>query len=378
MARVKFGDVVRETKGKVDRNNNPYEFYVAGDHMDSEDLTIHRHGCFATDDVGPAFIREFKRGQVLYGSRRTYLKKVAVADFDGVTANTTFVLETKDQGVLMQKLLPFIMLSEGFTTWSVGKSKGSTNPYVLFSDLADYEFELPPIALQKELSDLLWQMFHLQEQYNRLIKASDELVKSQFIAEFGDPRENPNGYSYSALRGIADITSGITKGRKTKEANLVRVPYICTANVQNGYIDWSETKYIEATTEEISLYSLYDDDVLMIEGGDPDKVGRGCLAGQVPNQCIYQNHVFRVRLNKDAILPEFFARYILLPSTKQYFLECAKQTTGIATINKRQLSDLGVMYPPLNLQKRYLATAQQLDKSKFVVQKATQLLQCML
>ena len=183
MAKVKFGDVVRETKGKVDRNNNPYEFYVAGDHMDSEDLTIHRHGCFATDDVGPAFIREFKRGQVLYGSRRTYLKKVAVADFDGVTANTTFVLETKDQGVLMQELLPFIMLSEGFTAWSVGKSKGSTNPYVLFSDLADYEFELPPIALQKELSDLLWQMFRLQEQYNRLIKASDELVKSQFLGE---------------------------------------------------------------------------------------------------------------------------------------------------------------------------------------------------
>ena len=168
MAKVKFGDVVRETKGKVDRNNNPYEFYVAGDHIDSEDLTIHRHGCFATDDVGPAFIREFKRGQVLYGSRRTYLKKVAVADFDGVTANTTFVLETKDQGVLMQELLPFIMLSEGFTAWSVGKSKGSTNPYVLFSDLADYEFELPPIALQKELSDLLWQMFRLQEQYSDL------------------------------------------------------------------------------------------------------------------------------------------------------------------------------------------------------------------
>ena len=112
-----------------------------------------------------------------------------------------------------------------------------------------------------------------------------------------------------------------------------------------------------------------------IEGGDPDKVGRGCLAGQVPNQCIYQNHVFRVRLNKDAILPEFFARYILLPSTKQYFLECAKQTTGIATINKRQLSDLGVMYPPLNLQKRYLATAQQLDKSKHSAQKALEDLQ---
>lgn len=80
MSRVKFGDVVKDVKINIDRLNNPYEYYVAGDHMDSEDLTIHRKGCFTTDDVGPAFIRVFKPGQILYGSRRTYLKKIAVAD----------------------------------------------------------------------------------------------------------------------------------------------------------------------------------------------------------------------------------------------------------------------------------------------------------
>ena len=91
MAKVKFGDVVRETKEKVDRSNNPYKFYVAGDHMDTEDLSIRRKGCFATDDVGPAFIRVFHEGQDLYGSRRTYLKKISVSDIDGVNANTTLV-----------------------------------------------------------------------------------------------------------------------------------------------------------------------------------------------------------------------------------------------------------------------------------------------
>ena len=86
MSKVKFGDIVKDVKFNVDRDNNPYEFYVAGDHMDSEDLNIRRRGRFATDDVGPAFTRIFKKGQVLYGSRRTYLKKVAVADFEGITA----------------------------------------------------------------------------------------------------------------------------------------------------------------------------------------------------------------------------------------------------------------------------------------------------
>ena len=161
--------------------------------------------------------------------------------------------------------------------------------------------------------------------------------------------------------------SGITKGRKVKDTELVRVPYVCTANVQNGFIDWSETKCIDATADEIQKYSLFADDILMIEGGDPDKVGRGCLAGVLPNQCIYQNHVFRVRVNKTLLRPEFLAAYILLPSTKSYFLSCAKQTTGIATINKKQLSELQIMYPSLEQQDQYLSFVRHLDKSKYLI-----------
>lgn len=180
MSRVKFGDVVKDVKINIDRLNNPYEYYVAGDHMDSEDLTIHRKGCFTTDDVGPAFIRVFKPGQILYGSRRTYLKKIAVADFEGVCANTTFVFETKDPHAFEQRLLPFIMLSKDFTTWSIAKSKGSTNPYVLFSDLADFEFELPPLEEQKVLVDKLWAAYRLKEAYKKLLVATDEMVKSKY------------------------------------------------------------------------------------------------------------------------------------------------------------------------------------------------------
>ena len=182
---------------------------------------------------------------------------------------------------------------------------------------------------------------------------------------FGDPIENPYGFPCAPLREVSDIMSGITKGRKPKMTALTRVPYICTANVQNGFIDWSEMKYIEATEDEIVKYALLEDDILMIEGGDADKVGRGCMAGKLPESCIYQNHVFRVRVDKALIEPAFLAAYILLPSTKAYFLWCAKQTTGIATINKKQLSELQVMYPSLEEQRRYLQIVQQSDKSKF-------------
>ena len=199
MSKVKFGDIVKDVKNNVDRDNNPYEFYVAGDHMDSEDLNIRRRGRFATDDVGPAFTRIFKKGQVLYGSRRTYLKKVAVADFDGICANTTFVFESKDPAAFEQRLLPFLMLSEGFTNWSIAHSKGSTNPYVLFSDLASYEFDLPSLAEQKVLAEKLWAAYEVKQSYLKMIAATEEMVKAQFIEMFGDPLLNNKGWPIMTL-----------------------------------------------------------------------------------------------------------------------------------------------------------------------------------
>jgi type I restriction enzyme S subunit len=182
MSKICFGDVVRDVKKNVDRTNNPYEFFVAGDHMDTEELRISRRGSFAVPpEPGPAFIRAFKPGQILYGSRRTYLKKVAVADFEGICANTTFVLETKDDNVFLQSLLPFLMYSERFTQYSINNSKGSTNPYILFSDLAKYEFNLPPIEEQHKLSELLWAANSAWEAYKNLLSTTDELVKSQFL-----------------------------------------------------------------------------------------------------------------------------------------------------------------------------------------------------
>jgi type I restriction enzyme S subunit len=92
---------------------------------------------------------------VLYGSRRTYLRKVAVPDFEGVTSNTTFVLEPKDPAVLLPELLPYLMSTDSFHSYSIQQSKGSVNPYINFSDLAGYEFALPPLDEQRRIADAL-------------------------------------------------------------------------------------------------------------------------------------------------------------------------------------------------------------------------------
>ena len=218
MAKVKFGDIVKEVKNNVDRANNPYEFYVAGDHMDSEDLNIRRRGRFATDDVGPAFIRIFKPGQILYGSRRTYLKKVAVADFEGICSNTTFVLETKDENKFHQGLLPFVMLSDEFTKWSVSHSKGSTNPYILFSDLANYEFELPPIDEQKRLAEKLWAAYEVKQSYLNMIAATDEMVKAQFVEMFSSTPK-------VCVNSLVDTNWGTSPDSSSYNENGIGMPF---------------------------------------------------------------------------------------------------------------------------------------------------------
>jgi len=146
--KVRFGDVVEQVKDKVDPATSGLERYVAGEHMDTDDLKIRRWGIIGDGYLGPAFHMRFKPGQVLYGSRRTYLRKVAVADFEGITANTTYVLESKNPDLLLPNFLPYLMQTDTFHEHSIQQSKGSVNPYINFSDLAWFEFALPPIEEQ--------------------------------------------------------------------------------------------------------------------------------------------------------------------------------------------------------------------------------------
>jgi type I restriction enzyme, S subunit len=153
--RVRFGEVVRQLKEEVDPRSGEVERYVAGEHMETENVHIRKWGMVGDGYLGPAFIRRFRKGQVLYGSRRTYLKKVAVAEWDGVTANTTFVLEAIESK-LIQELLPWLMLSERFTRRSIRESKGPTNPYINFPEIAKFEFALPPLEQQRRVAEILW------------------------------------------------------------------------------------------------------------------------------------------------------------------------------------------------------------------------------
>ncbi|MBR4876393.1 MAG: restriction endonuclease subunit S, partial [Rhodocyclaceae bacterium] len=157
------------------------------------------------------------------------------------------------------------------------------------------------------------------------------------------------------LRDAADIVAGITLGRKTKETELINVPYMRVANVKDGELDTSDMKTVLATKREIEKLTLRDGDLLLTEGGDPDKLGRGaCWRNQLP-LCIHQNHIFRVRLPSDIYDPDFVSFQVGSPYGKAYFFAHAKKTTGIATINQGVLGAFPLLSPPLAEQRRIAA-----------------------
>lgn len=200
-SKVTFGDVAIQMKGSVDRDNTDLKYYVKGEHMNSEDVHIREFGELTDEYLGPAFIRHFKEGDILYGSRRTYLKKVAVAHFEGITSNTTFVINAKEN-VIDKRILPFLMLSDKFTEHSIMHSKGSVNPYINWKDLANHEFLLPPKEQQAELAELLWAMDDMIEKDLEVLERLQDFIKL-YIEDFFT--ETNIGLDKIRLSKIADI-----------------------------------------------------------------------------------------------------------------------------------------------------------------------------
>jgi len=364
---TKFGDVVHEVKINVDRDNNPYEFYIAGDHMDSEDLTIHRKGHFATDDVGPAFTRIFKPGQILYGSRRTYLKKIAVADFEGICANTTFVLETKDNCVFLQSLLPFIMLSDKFTEWSVSHSKGSTNPYVLFSDLASYEFELPSLEEQSILSKKLWEAYRLKESYKRLLTATDEMVKSQFIEMFGNPLSSKQK---NELKKLGECCSINPRRPNINLHDTDKVSFVPMSAVsENGHlVDMIDEEYGKVKK---GFTYFENNDVLFAKITPCMENGKGAIAHGLTNGIGMGSTEFHVLRPIDEISsPYWLLALTQMPVFRERAAKNMSGTGGQKRVGASYLEHFMVGLPSIEEQRHFETIYKQVDKSKFELRKS--------
>jgi type I restriction enzyme S subunit len=165
----------------------------------------------------------------------------------------------------------------------------------------------------------------------------------------------PASWAWTTLGEIAEVVGGVTKDtKKQSDPALPEVPYLRVANVQRGYLDLREITKIRVPESTLAKLRLQPGDVLLNEGGDRDKLGRGWVwNGQIPN-CIHQNHVFRARLPEETVLPRFLAWYINYPA-RQWFDQHAAQSVNLASISLSTIKQLPVPLPPLDEQDRIVA-----------------------
>mgnify|MGYP001581632462 CR=1 FL=1 len=234
-----------------------------------------------------------------------------------------------------------------------GTKRGATVHSLQSGFLESLPAPMPSLVEQERIVNLLDEADELRKLSAQADRRTNALIPSLFQEMINENAKKP--HDRVKLEQVAEVVSGVAKGRKFNGRQPVEVPYLRVANVQAGYLDLSEIKTIQALPEEVEVLALRKGDVLLTEGGDFDKLGRGAMLEQDLPICIYQNHVFRVRVEQSKLNPVYFAKFLLTGEARGYFLGCAKRTTNLASINMTQLRALPVPLPPLPLQKEFAA-----------------------
>ena len=271
--RVAFGDVVRLS---TERSSNPetagFERYVGLEHLDPGELTIRRWGRVA---IGTTFTSVFRPGQVLFGKRRAYLRKVAVPDFSGVCSSDIYVLESRDEDQLLPKLLPFVCQTDAFFQHAIGTSAGSLSPRTNWQNLAAYEFSLPHLDEQHQMANLLMRIEATSCALQDGHAALTTLRKSTLCNSFGQLLADP-AVRRVPVAQVGEVLLGRQRAPQHEDGPSMR-PYLRAANVFDGYIDTADVKSMNFSSSEYQRYRLEHGDILLNEGQSRELVGRSAI-----------------------------------------------------------------------------------------------------
>jgi type I restriction enzyme S subunit len=366
---VQLGKICQLGKDSVNPQESPGVPYVGLEHIDSGEPQLRRWG--SSSEVKSSK-KHFIPGDVLYGKLRPYLDKAVLAEFEGICSTDILVLKA-DRNLTISEFLIHILHTQPFLSYAINTTSGTNLPRTRWTSLRNFNLALPPLPEQRRIAHVLNAIQREIAAQDDLIAAAREVKRSLMHrlftygpgpepaptkeTEFGDV---PEHWDVRRLGKCAFVQTGVTKGRKLEGHRTIKVPYLRVANVQDGYLDLSEIKYIRIRASELERYSLQMGDVVLTEGGDFDKLGRGFIwRGQIP-QCIHQNHVFAVRANRETLLPEYLAYLVQSDYSKAYFLKVAHRTTNLASINSTKLKALPTLVPTLEEQEEItnlLATA---------------------
>ena len=357
MAKVKLGDVAIE---KRETWTGPTQGVpiVGLEHLVPGEVTLSSWD----SDSDNTFSKMFRKDQVLLGRRRVYLKKAVIAPFDGICSGDITVIEAIP-GKISSRLLPFVIQNERFFDYAMQGSAGSLSPRVKWEHLKDYEFNLPDYENQDCLADKLWSALKLKESYQRLLVATDEMVKSRFIEEFNNP-EIPKVSMSELCTTFIDGDWIEAKDQSDSGYRLVQTGNVGVCE----YVEKEEhARFVsEDTFKRLNCTEIHPGDILFSRL--PDPIGRCCMIPQGFQKAITAVDCTIIRL-KDNCLPEYLMVYTTTNMYSEQIKTCITGTTR-QRISRGNLAKIQVPLPTTDCQQSFVNLVHQADKSKFELKQA--------
>lgn len=322
----RFDQMATNVNARIDNpSESGMEHYVGLEHLDADSLKIRRWG--TPDDVEATKLM-FKKGDIIFGRRRAYQRKLGVAEFDGICSAHAMVLRAKPD-VVLPEFLPFFMQSDLFMSRAVEISVGSLSPTINWKTMALQDFALPSIAEQAELVEVLRAAeATIEAQTNaaeigRVTRSA--LVEDALAANFDPEVAKPLG-TY-----LTDLSYGSSSRSSYEEKGypILRIP-----NVLRGRVDYSDLQHLELTDTEYERLALRKGDVLLVRtNGNPQYVGRSVVIDHLHEKTVYASYLIRIRCNESTLRPAFLAEFLNAPTTRQRLRGEVKSSAGNYNIN---------------------------------------------
>lgn len=360
-----FAEVVSTSVKPEDASN--YERFVGLEHYDAGEPVITR---YTDTSLLVSAVKEFKENDILIARRNVYLKRAGIVFFSGVTSGDSIILRIPDTCIdktgiakeLAVKIIPFVLNSEHFWAYANKHADGMNSKRISKDMLLEYEFELSSNELEEAKSEKLWAAYRLKESYKRLIAATDEMVKSQFIEWFGNPFLSPKNGESVSITDVADIVLGTTPNSKIKEYWDGELKWITPAEIEEESFIISDTvRHITEDGRNSANLTLLPVGSVLFSTRAP--IGKVAIAGEE----MYCNQGFKNFICKPELNNVFL--YYTLRLNKEYLVSLGTGTT-FKELSKKIVESIKISVPAKEQQEQFERVFRQSDKSKFELKRA--------
>ena len=358
MPKYRFTEIAINSTEKKKPTEADKETYIGLEHLDSGTLTVSRWGSEVAP-IGEKLL--MKKGDVLFGKRRAYQKKVGIAPFDGIFSAHGMVLRPREE-VITKEYFPLFISSDYFLNEAIRISVGSLSPTVNWKDLKDLTFNIPTIEEQRRITPLVWAAIKAKNTYKTLIQRTDDLVKSQFIEMFGECKRAPLGDFITQVRGVSYKPVDLSLSLDEEHITLLRAN-----NISEGIINFGDVQYVSRKkVSEVQV--IRPKDILMCaSSGSLEHVGKAALC-QFSGEYTFGAFCKLIRAT-GVLAPEYIASYMNGDEYRTIIMELA-QGTNINNLRNEHIDRLMIPIPNDVQQIEFIRFLKQSDKSKFELQEA--------